>query len=179
MARMRERIFAGFGAVLFLGSACVVTVYAMMQGSKDNATPAAQTQQTCAEQAVSGGEKMAAPDAYKPDGAVSSLQTTDLTQGSGAAAKSGDCLQMQYYGTLASDGTMFDQDFTTGEALQFQLGKGQVITGWDQGIPGMKVGGVRRLVIPAALGYGDQANGKIPANSDLIFTVKLVKIVKS
>lgn len=176
MARMRERIFAGLGAALFLGSACVVTVYAMMQGSNDPVNTAAQTQ-SCTEQSVAAS-KLDAPEIYKPDGAVSSLQTTDLTQGSGAAAKSGDCLQMQYYGTLASDGTMFDQDFTTGEALQFKLGQGQVITGWDQGIPGMKVGGVRRLVIPAAMAYGDQANGKIPANSDLVFIVKLVKIVK-
>ena len=70
---------------------------------------------------------------------------------------------MKYYGTLASDGTMFDENFTKKTLFQFQLGQGQVIPGWDQGLVGMKVGETRRLVIPSSLAYGPQAQGSIPA----------------
>lgn len=178
MARMRERIFAGFGAVLFLISASALTVFALTQGGGNKADTTSQdTSQACAISSVSA-PKEAVPETYKPDGAVTELQKTDLSEGSGAAAKDGDCLVMKYYGTLASDGTMFDGDYDTDQGLQFKLGQGQVIQGWDQGLAGMKVGGTRRLVIPAALAYGDQAQGKIPANSDLVFVVKLVEIKK-
>jgi hypothetical protein len=125
---------------------------------------------------VTGQETLPAPEIYKPSGKVDKLETTDLQEGSGAAAKNGDCLVMKYYGTLASNGTMFDQNFDKPLALQFTLGKGDVIKGWDEGLPGMKVGGTRRIVIPASLGYGAQAAGSIPANSDLVFVVKLESI---
>jgi len=86
---------------------------------------------------------------------------------------------MKYYGTLASDGTMFDENYTKPEGFAFRLGSGQVIKGWDQGLGGMKVGGERRLVIPAALGYGEAGSPpKIPANADLVFVVKLERIQK-
>jgi FKBP-type peptidyl-prolyl cis-trans isomerase len=179
MARMRERIFAGFGAVLFFGSASAVTFFAISQGNGDSTPP--QTAQTaCAEQQVTADKEASLPDVYKPDGAVADLQSTDLTAGTGPAAAAGDCLQVKYYGTLATDGTVFDEDFDTPDALQFQVGANpaQVIAGWDQGVIGMQAGGTRRLVIPAALAYGDQATGTIPANADLVFVVKLLKIVK-
>jgi len=85
---------------------------------------------------------------------------------------------MKYYGTLAADGTKFDENFTNATAFAFTLGQGQVIQGWDKGLVGMKAGGMRRLVIPAAQAYGDQAQGSIPANSDLVFVVKLLRIQK-
>jgi FKBP-type peptidyl-prolyl cis-trans isomerase len=83
---------------------------------------------------------------------------------------------MKYYGTLASSGTVFDQNFDKPLALQFTLGKGDVIKGWDEGLVGIKTGGTRRIVIPADKGYGAQAAGSIPANSDLVFVVKLESI---
>jgi peptidylprolyl isomerase len=172
--RLRERIFAGFGAVLFLASACALTVYVIVQGNSSSTNTNTSSQTTCADN--SSEDKLPVPDIYKPDGAASSLQTTDLEQGSGAAAKSGDCLVVKYYGTLASDGTRFDDNYTTDQGFAFTLGQGQVIQGWDQGLVGMKAGGTRRLVIPASLGYGDQASGSIPANSDLVFVVKLLRI---
>jgi FKBP-type peptidyl-prolyl cis-trans isomerase len=86
---------------------------------------------------------------------------------------------MKYYGTLAADGTLFDENYTKPSGFAFTLGSGQVIKGWDQGLVGMKVGGERRLVIPAALGYGEAGSPpKIPANADLVFVVKLLRIVK-
>jgi peptidylprolyl isomerase len=176
MARMRDRIFAGLGAVLFFASASALTVFAVMQGSNDSKNPT-QTANTCDITSVSA-PKEAPPETYKPDGAVTELQKVDLQDGTGEAAKNGDCLVMKYYGTLAADGTVFDQDYDSDQGLQFKLGQGQVIEGWDQGLEGMKVGGTRRLVIPSALAYRDQAQGKIPANSDLVFVVKLVNIKK-
>lgn len=180
MARMRERIFAGFGAVLFLGSACVVTVYAVMQGgdpstASQSDTDTSQTDsQTCTDTQTE--QALAVPEVYKPEGTVTELQKTDLEAGGGATAKSGDCLVVKYYGTLASNGTKFDEDFTDTTAFAFKLGAGQVITGWDQGLVGMQAGGTRRLVIPAAQAYGANAQGSIPANSDLVFVVKLLRI---
>ncbi|HSX42590.1 MAG TPA: FKBP-type peptidyl-prolyl cis-trans isomerase [Candidatus Saccharimonadales bacterium] len=173
---MRERIFAGAGAVLFLGSACAVTVFALMQGGDKPSTDTQSSQQACTDSQTE--PTLAVPEIYKSDGAVTQLQKTDLQQGSGASAKDGDCLVMKYYGTLASDGTKFDENFTDTTAFAFKLGQGQVISGWDQGLAGMKVGSVRRLVIPAALGYGNQGQGSIPPNADLVFVVKLLRIQK-
>jgi len=158
---------------MFLASASTLTILILLNPEpKDTATNT--SQQTC--QPDGPQEKLDVPEAYIPEGPVTELQATDLTEGSGPAAKNGDCLVMKYYGTLASDGTKFDEDFTNSTGFAFTLGKGEVVQGWDQGLVGMKAGGMRRLVIPAALGYGDQANGRIPANSDLVFVVKLEKI---
>lgn len=175
--RKRDRFFAGFGAVLFLASACALTVFVVLSSnSSSNNTP--QQQQTCQETQAEAA--LAAPEVYKPTEPVTSLQVTDLQTGTGPAAKKGDCLIVKYYGTLASNGTKFDEDFTDTTAFAFTLGQGQVIPGWDQGLVGMKAGGVRRLVIPAALGYGAQSpSAAIPANSDLVFVVKLLRIQKT
>lgn len=175
MARMRERVFAGMGAFLFILS-LGITAYAIIQSSRDNSnSEKAATQQACTTDTQTEHAEPV-PDIYKPDGPVTQLQKTDLQVGNGPTAKAGDCLVVKYYGTLASDGTKFDENFTNTSAFEFTLGQGRVIAGWDQGVPGMKVGGTRRLVIPAALGYGDQAQGSIPANSDLVFVVKLLRI---
>jgi FKBP-type peptidyl-prolyl cis-trans isomerase len=177
MARTRDRIFAGFGAVLFLGSASAVSVFALMQGSNNKPTTSQATQQACASDSQTE-QALPVPEVYKPTGPVAALDSTDLETGTGAAAKNGDCLVMKYYGTLASDGTKFDENFTGTTGFAFKLGQGQVITGCDQGLVGMKVGSIRRLVIPASLGYGSAAQGSIPANSDLVFVVKLLRIQK-
>src|ERR1700759_3380899 len=163
MARLRERIWAGAGAVLFLGSACAVTVFAVMQGNGDSSNTASTTQtsqQQCTDSQTE--QTFPVPDVYTPTEPVTALTTTDLEAGSGAAAKDGDCLVVKYYGTLASNGTKFDENFTDTTAFAFTLGQGQVITGWDKGMVGMKVGGTRRLVIPAAQAYGSNAQGRIP-----------------
>jgi peptidylprolyl isomerase len=172
---MRDRIFAGLGAVLFLGSACAVTAFYIITSRSSNASTTPTAQHTCADNQTEVA--LPVPDVYKPDGAVTQLQTTDLSTGSGAAAKNGDCLVVKYYGTLASNGTKFDENFTDTTAFAFTLGQGQVITGWDKGLVGMKAGGERRLVIPAADAYGSQSpSAAIPANSDLVFVVKLLRI---
>jgi FKBP-type peptidyl-prolyl cis-trans isomerase len=115
--------------------------------------------------------------------AVSSLETTDLAKGSGAAVAPGQFAVVQYTGWLyepaAPDhkGKEFDSSSKGGAPFRFQLGAGQVIKGWDQGVAGMQIGGKRRLVIPADLAYGESgAGGVIPPGATLVFDVELVGI---
>ncbi len=106
----------------------------------------------------------------------SGLQYADVVVGTGQAAKSGDSVAMYYTGYL-TDGTVFDGNAGSGQPFVFTLGQGQVIQGWDEGIVGLKEGGKRRLIIPAALAYGSQgAGGLIPPDADLIFDVELDSI---
>jgi FKBP-type peptidyl-prolyl cis-trans isomerase len=103
------------------------------------------------------------------------LVVEDLVVGTGATAAVGDTVTVNYVGTL-TNGTKFDSSYDRGQTFSFRIGTGQVIAGWEQGVPGMKVGGKRRLTIPPSLGYGNQAVGSIPANSTLLFDVDLVSI---
>ena len=178
MARMRERLFAGFGALLFLGSACALTIFVLLgSGSSNNTTPPQTATTQCDINTPVTSTAMPAPAVYKPTGSVLALTTTDLESGTGATSKNGDCLVMKYQGNLAADGTVFDENYSKPQALQFTLGAGQVIAGWDQGLVGMKVGGTRQVVIPSSLGYGPTGSPpSIPANADLVFTVKLISI---
>ena len=106
---------------------------------------------------------------------ASGLKYYVLKPGTGAAvAKSGQTVKVHYTGWL-TNGKKFDSSLDRGEPIEFKLGVGQVIKGWDEGVAGMKVGEQRQLQIPAALGYGARgAGGDIPPNSDLIFDVELV-----
>jgi len=106
---------------------------------------------------------------------ASGLQYEELQVGTGATAKSGDSVTVNYTGWL-TNGTKFDSSIDRGQTFDFTIGAGNVITGWDEGVQGMKVGGTRLLVIPPTLGYGSAAQGSIPANSTLIFEVQLVAI---
>lgn len=106
---------------------------------------------------------------------IKGLEIYDEQVGTGAEAKAGQTVTAHYIGTL-TNGTKFDSSIDRGQPFTFTLGAGQVIKGWDQGIAGMKVGGVRRLVISPELGYGANAIGSIPANSTLIFEVQLLGV---
>ena len=103
------------------------------------------------------------------------LEITDLWEGDGKVAGAGDTVSVHYVGVAYSTGEEFDASWNRGEPLQFRLGVGQVIQGWDQGVQGMKVGGRRKLVIPPDLGYGSRgAAGAIKPNETLIFVCDLV-----
>ncbi len=105
------------------------------------------------------------------------LQIIDEVAGTGAEAKAGNIVSVNYIGTLES-GKKFDSSYDRNQPFSFVLGAGQVIKGWDEGVAGMKIGGKRKLVIPPALAYGNQdiGNGLIPANSTLIFEVELLGV---
>jgi FKBP-type peptidyl-prolyl cis-trans isomerase FkpA len=115
-----------------------------------------------------------AKDTPKEITTATGLKYTDLKTGTGAEAKPGAVVQVHYTGWLV-DGTKFDSSLDRKEPFRFKLGAGQVIKGWDQGVAGMKVGGKRKLVIPADLGYGSAgAGGVIPPGATLIFEVELL-----
>jgi len=110
-----------------------------------------------------------------PTGSNEKLEVTDEKIGTGKEVKKGDTVEINYVGTL-TNGKKFDASAEHGGPFTTQIGVGQVIKGWDEGIIGMKVGGKRKLVIPPSLGYGSQNMGTIPPNSTLIFQVELVGI---
>ncbi|MCW2756069.1 MAG: FKBP-type peptidyl-prolyl cis-trans isomerase [Marmoricola sp.] len=105
------------------------------------------------------------------------LVITDLTEGDGTEAAAGHTVSVHYVGVAHSTGEEFDASYNRGAPLDFRLGIGQVIAGWDQGVQGMKVGGRRQLVIPPHLGYGDAgAGGVIKPGETLIFVVDLLSV---
>lgn len=107
---------------------------------------------------------------------ITELKIEDLVVGTGNEVKSGDTIVINYQGTLI-DGTEFDNSYKRGKPFETQIGVGRVIKGWDEGVLGMKVGGKRRLLIPANLAYGEQGvPGAIAPNTPLIFTVELISI---
>jgi len=107
---------------------------------------------------------------------IKNMITEDLTVGTGKTAKKGDVVSVDYRGTLL-DGTVFDESYKRGEKFEFNLGAGEVIKGWDEGVAGMKEGGKRKLTIPASMAYGDRgAGGVIPPGATLIFEVELHKV---
>lgn len=107
---------------------------------------------------------------------VTELKKEDTKVGTGAEAVTGKTVSVHYTGFL-TDGKKFDSSVDRGQPFTFQLGAGQVIPGWDQGVQGMKVGGKRKLTIPSALAYGEQGAGNvIPPNATLVFDVELLKV---
>ena len=107
----------------------------------------------------------------------SGLQYEDSKEGTGAAAQTGQTVSVHYTGWL-TDGKKFDSSKDRNQPFEFPLGAGRVIKGWDEGVRGMKVGGVRKLTIPSNLGYGARgAGGVSPPNATLVFEVELLKIL--
>ncbi len=135
--------------------------------------PAAPTPTTQADATTATKPKVVVPKGPAPK----KLVIKDLKTGSGQAAKAGDTVTVQYVGVLYDGGKQFDASWDHGQPFTFQLGAGMVIPGWDQGVPGMKPGGRRELIIPPDLGYGAQgAPPDIPPNAALVFVIDLVRI---
>lgn len=118
------------------------------------------------------------PEVTIPAGdAPADLLIEDITVGSGSEAKAGANVEVHYVGVAWSTQREFDASWNRGDTFEFRLGAGQVISGWDQGVAGMKVGGRRRLTIPAHLGYGSQgAGGVIKGGETLVFVVDLLNV---
>jgi len=169
MTRKRDRIFALFGAALFFVTAIglsVAVIWQMSQGD-DKGTGSTATSQT------SAGTKLSN---FTPVSDVTQLQSIDTKVGTGQEVKAGETVTVDYTGAIASNGVIFQSSKDSGQPVAISLD--QVIEGWKQGIPGMKVGGERRLVIPAALAYGENPpkGSGIPANAALVFDITLVSI---
>jgi peptidylprolyl isomerase len=130
-----------------------------------------------AQERSAAGTPGQAPTVTVPSSAPpTQLESADLITGTGATAKTGDAVTVQYVLATYSS-KMVIQSSWTSQPFQFTLGVGQVIAGWDQGVVGMKVGGRRELIIPPSLGYGAQSPGPgIAANDTLVFVIDLVKI---
>ncbi len=107
---------------------------------------------------------------------MSELKSETLRPGTGTEAKTGDPVTVHYVGTL-TDGSKFDSSRDRGQGFRFRLGRGEVIQGWDQGVAGMKIGEIRKLTIPASLGYGKRGFPPvIPPDSTLVFEVELLAV---
>jgi FKBP-type peptidyl-prolyl cis-trans isomerase len=107
---------------------------------------------------------------------MNQLESETLREGEGAAAKAGDRVTVHYVGTL-TDGKKFDSSRGRGEGFRFQLGRGEVIRGWDEGVAGMRVGELRKLTIPSELAYGARGFPPvIPPHATLVFEVELLSV---
>jgi peptidylprolyl isomerase len=151
-----------FAAVL----AVVVIVVVVARGGEDDGGGA------------SSAEAKPKPTVEAPQGpAPTELEIEDIEEGDGDEAQAGDQVSVNYVGVLYDRGEEFDSSFNTGQPFEFQLGAGNVIPGWDQGVEGMKVGGRRQLIIPPDLAYGAQGSPPdIPPNSTLIFVIDLLSV---
>lgn len=173
MATKKQRVIALSVAIFFVitsAATTVAVVYTMMTGDDQSAT---NTTSTNAQPKVNPlvGTKLAD---FVPVAKVSQLQKIDSKVGDGAEAKAGMTVQVLYKGALAATGAIFDaSDGQTPTSIDLN----RVIDGWKEGIPGMKVGGTRRLLIPAAKAYGAQSpSAAIPANSDMVFDITLLGV---
>jgi peptidylprolyl isomerase len=179
---------AALGAAALIagcGSGGSSTITVGNENSADNAlikasekASTASTPTTTAAKTPTSGPLSKEPTVTPPSGpAPRKLEIKELIRGTGAEAKDGDTVTVNYVGVLYKGGKEFNASWETKEPFTFSLGKGQVIPGWDEGVPGMKVGGRRELIIPAALAYGAKGSPpKIPPNAPLVFVVDLLSV---
>lgn len=177
MKEKRDRIFALLGAVLFLVTASALTIAVIYQAASDHnkTTPAAaaSAQATKKEGTTLQGTQL---KDFTPVSDVTELKKIDTVVGTGEEVKPGDTVTVDYTGAVAATGIIFQSSLDSGQPISFPLSS--VIKGWTDGVPGMKVGGTRRLIIPADQAYGANppAGSGIPANAPLVFDITLHKI---
>lgn len=162
----RRKILFLVGALALAAVIVAVVLIAKSGGGDDGSSSSISTD-------LSKKPTIEAPGGTPP----TQLESEDIVVGDGAEAKAGDQVTVQYVGVDYSTGEQFDASWDNGQPFDFQLGGGQVIPGWDQGVEGMKVGGRRELIIPPDLAYGEQ--GSPPAigpNATLIFVVDLLDV---
>lgn len=169
-------------AIILIFAALAILVGGILFVMNNNSTPLASSSPAPTDQGLtqaSGASPIPQPSQSatpSPVPNVTELQIEDLAVGTGGEAMSGKKVTVNYVGTL-TNGAKFDSSYDRGQPFSFNLGAGQVIKGWDQGVLGMKIGGKRRLVIPPDLGYGAQGAGaSIPPNATLVFEVELLAV---
>ena len=163
-----------FLVLLFVGTGLGVGVVAFWQAThqdKDN-SPVVNTTNKPPEELLKG----TALTGFSPQAKVDSLQKIDTQPGDGDEAKANSTVTVQYTGALAATGIIFESSIDSGQPVTFRLN--QVIKGWQEGLPGMKVNGQRRLLIPASLAYGANppSGSGIPANADMVFDIILLDV---
>jgi peptidylprolyl isomerase len=168
------------GALLTLALCVALAIAGCGSGSSSSSSSGSETSEAATAYKWSPPGKFGTePEIVAPGGAPpKKLETKDLIAGSGAAAKAGDEISVQYSGANFKTGEEFDSSWSrNAEPFTFTLGSGEVIAGWDQGIVGMKVGGRRELIIPPQLGYGASGSPPvIPPNETLVFIVDLLEV---
>jgi peptidylprolyl isomerase len=142
------------------------------------ATTSTPTSTTATAKTPASGPLSKEPTVAVPTGATpTALVTKEIIKGTGAEAKAGQPVTVNYVGALFHGGKVFDASWKRNEPFVFTLGQGAVIKGWDQGVPGMKIGGRRELIIPANLAYGAKGAGSsIPPNAPLVFVIDLLGV---
>lgn len=177
MARKRERAFALFAALLFLSSSLGVSglvIYEIIQQQKAEKSSTADIQSSESKNS-SKGKQLAN---FTPVSDVKELKIEDTKEGSGEPVQEGNTVIAHYTGALAASGVIFESSLDGGQPFSAPLKQGSLIEGWVKGIPGMKAGGKRRLIIPANLAYGEQGSGEIPPNAPLVFDIELISFDK-
>lgn len=155
-----------------------LTCAVLLAGCNETAqqSGSASTTTTQATTTPAAGDAAAPATGGKVHKLASGLQYEDMNVGSGKMAEPGMNVSVHYTGWL-TDGTKFDSSVDRGQPFKFQLGAGQVIRGWDEGVKGMRIGGKRKLTIPPDMGYGaNGAGGVIPPNATLVFDVELLDV---
>ncbi len=168
--------------ILMIALCAGLVVVAGCGSSSDSSTGSSESTGATTSESTSadaGGEKTK-PKVTVPTGAPpKKLEAKELEEGSGAEAKSGDKVTVQYVGVNYKNGKEFDSSWSRNEPFSFTLGAGEVIPGWDQGVEGMKVGGRRELIIPPELAYGETgAPPAIGPNETLVFVIDLLEATK-
>lgn len=161
--------------LLIIGACLALLVAGCGSDSSTTSSSTAGSTEEASAPKESEATKKTKPKVSVPDGAPpKQLVTNDLEEGSGAEAKAGDEITVQYVGVNYKTGKEFDSSWSRNEPFTFTLGEGLVIPGWENGFEGMKVGGRRELVIPPELGYGSTGSPPaIPPNETLVFVVDL------
>ncbi|HUP26264.1 MAG TPA: FKBP-type peptidyl-prolyl cis-trans isomerase [Candidatus Limnocylindrales bacterium] len=184
MAKPHQRVFALIAALLFLGTSVALSAIVVWQihqqnqaektKSTDSTNESKTSESTKPKEGQLQGTKLAN---FTPTDSVPALQKIDLKEGNGDVVNPGDTVTAHYTGAIAKTGIIFQSSHDgPNQPIPFSLSG--VIKGWTDGVPGMKVGGIRRLLIPATEAYGanpPQGSG-IPANADLVFDIEIVKI---
>lgn len=163
-----------FLVILFVGTGLGVGVVAFWQATHQNndTNPVANTSDTPPKNALKGTQM---PN-FTPVAKVDSLQKNDIRPGTGSEVQAGSTVTVQYTGAVAATGIIFESSLDGGQPVTFGLD--QVIKGWSDGVPGMKVNGQRRLLIPASMAYGANSppGSGIPASADLVFDIFLLDV---
>lgn len=157
---------------------CTALAVAGCGGSDDSSTGSTKAEGSAPAESSGDASNRSKPRVTVPSAAPpKQLEETDLIEGTGAEAKAGDEVTVQYVGVNYKNGKEFDSSWSRNEPFPLTLGAGLVIPGWEQGIEGMKVGGQRELIIPPELAYGEEGRPPaIPPNETLVFVIDLLEV---